>query len=231
METRICHLFAGLIAFIDTNRNLDLLTSPSGHDFSSLWLQMFTDNELLEVNYRLYLLANNLEKPEFVCTQATGRLTDEKLQLRLPFSWVIKHTMDQLVGSQILTDASESIRHQSDESSMVDNNNNQILNSYHSLTNVFQKSKLYEKLGEEVINEKEFINSFINDYLLLTSVTCDQPLIINNNHVLVALKRIKDFSRLTFKKTDLVAVTLSWTMLKNELSLLAKFVRFYPNVS
>lgn len=229
METRICHLFAGLISFIDTNRNLDLLTNPSGHDFSSLWLQMFADNELLEINYRLYMLANNLEKPEFVCTQATGRLIDEKLQLRLPFSWFIKHTMDQLVGSQIPTETNESIRHQSED--LANNNSSQVLNSYHSLTNVFQKSKLYEKLGEEVINETEFVNSFLNDYLLLTSVTCDQPLIINSNHVLVALKRIKEFSRLTFKKTDLVAVTLSWTMLKNELSLLAKFVRFYPNVN
>lgn len=293
IETRICHLFAGLIAFIDTNRNLDLLTNSfldvngdgtnddsnesnisntSGasngrtkFDFASLWLKMFADHELLEINYRLYLLSNNLEKPEFVCSQeAVSRFQNNKetseLRFRLPFSWVIKRTMDELVGTQIhlassaststsintitITDNTSNqdeeeetieslkIATSSDNNNNIKNNNSEAVRNYMNLSGVFRMSKLYEKLGESVIDEPEFVNSYLNDYLMLTSAAdmCDQPLIFNANHMRILIKRIRENARSVFKKTDLVAVTLSWNMLKNELGLFAKFVRLHPKV-
>jgi len=56
IEHRLGHLLAGLIAFVDTNSNLNLLVRPSREWIPRLWLQMF-----------------------------------------LPFSWMLKQFLDQLV--------------------------------------------------------------------------------------------------------------------------------------
>ncbi len=96
IEHRLGHLFAGLIAFVDTNNNLDLLvqTCPGKEWIPELWLEIFKDEAIMNFNYvQMYLQANNSsDKTEFTCLDSTGGHS-----LRLPFSWLLKESLDQLV--------------------------------------------------------------------------------------------------------------------------------------
>ena len=96
IEHRLGHLFAGLIAFIDTNSNLDLLveSSPGREWIPKLWLEMFNDEAITNFNYiQMYLQANNSsDKTEFACLDST-----KSHSLKLPFSWLLKQFLDQLV--------------------------------------------------------------------------------------------------------------------------------------
>ncbi len=94
IEHRLGHLLAGLIAFVDTNNNLDLMVRPGREWIPRLWLQMFGDEAITNFSYtQMYLQANNSsDKTEFACFD----LTRDK-GVKLPFSWMLKQFLDQLV--------------------------------------------------------------------------------------------------------------------------------------
>jgi len=218
MENRLCHLFAGLISLIDTNQNLNLLITPPIENFLQLWLHIFADVEFLEISYQNYLLANNIEKTEFVCTNI---IPAGDLKLKLPFSWIIKQNMEQLVGSMI-----KDLKKLLDEPSETE----LYLDMYAQLDSAFHMSRLKEKL-DDYIWSNEFINAYLNDFLLLTSAASNQSTLLNENHVRIVVKRIREYSRTVFKVVNLVSVTLSWTILKNEFNLFSKFVHFDHKVN
>jgi len=93
IESRISHLFSGLIAICDTNNNFDLLFNSKKEWITELWLNIFNDEKLFHVNYsRTYLKTKDVkEKSEFNCLSHTSfiqnKLKDPNLTLKLPFSW------------------------------------------------------------------------------------------------------------------------------------------------
>lgn len=211
IEARLRDLFSGLIALIDTNNNLDLLANP-GSQFTDFWLRVFDNPELLEINYRSYLLADNIEKSEFFSGSANCAAD---LKFRLPFSWVIKRKIDQIVGSKITNN---------------ENHTENDMELYNQLNSVFQTSELNEKLGR-FLSEDKLVNAYINDYLLMAADVSDQPLVMNKNHMNVIIKRLREYSKRAFRTVNLVSLTLSCTVLKNEIELFSKFVNFSPEVS
>ena len=94
IEHRLGHLFSGIIAFLDSNNNLDLLIQPGKPWIGRFWLEVFDDETLVDFNYsKMYLQTNNLsEKNDFSCMISTRRF-----KLKLPFSWMIKRWLDQLI--------------------------------------------------------------------------------------------------------------------------------------
>lgn len=167
---------------------------------------MFADLELIEFNYNSYLLTNNIEKTEFVCS---SHRSSYDLKLRLPFSWIIKRSMDRLIDSKtrnVNEHAVSTSREQEDV--------------HEQLANAFQMSRLNESLAKYASTD-EFINSYLSDYLLLSG-----PAVLGESHLKTLVKRIREFSRTMFKRVDLVSVTYSWTLLKNELILFSRFVQF-----
>ena len=103
IEHRLGHLFAGIIAFIDTNNNLDLLVGTEANNYewvNKFWLEMFEDEDFMNFNYQKIFLqtSNSSEKNEFICLNITGSSSRNGFgSLKLPFSWSIKQFLDQLV--------------------------------------------------------------------------------------------------------------------------------------
>jgi hypothetical protein len=52
METRLMNLFAGIVAFIDTNKNLNLLINSKREWISKFWLHVFADQEIVSFNFK-----------------------------------------------------------------------------------------------------------------------------------------------------------------------------------
>ena len=89
-------MLAGLVAYSDTNNNLDLIVAQTECWRQSLWLHMLSDPELTPLSYddlvssmrQLELLAI----PVHMKAAEGGRMT-----CKLPFSWILKEQVDELV--------------------------------------------------------------------------------------------------------------------------------------
>lgn len=215
IETRLCHLFSGLIAILDTNRNLDLL---GGNDswITRFWLRVFDDGELINLNYRNYLLANNVEKTEFVCSTYLTRHNNDQnqqqpLKLKLPFSFTIKQILDRLVNLKIKEKKGATMTDEALESD---------LELFEQLKSAFEQSILMEKFSD-FIATNEFVNFYLNDYILLSL----NQLCISENHLKIMIRRILDYSRSHFKVANLISVTFAFSLLKSELNLFSKFAQ------
>lgn len=206
MENRICHLFAGLVAFMDTNRNLDLLTELASNELKQLWLYMLNDPDFFDMSYRSYLLADNVEKNEFVCLSMTSK---QSVRLRLPFSWLIKHKMDQIIGLKAKQLDLKNPATSRDVYKGV----------FEQFSNAFQESKQLRFFDDS----KHLIDLYIHDYLLIAFN--DYPF-VDEKHLQIVIDRIKTVSIVLFEVVDLVSATFSFAILKNELILFSKFVQY-----
>ena len=251
METRLSHLFAGLISFCDINNNFDTLVNASKPWISNLWLQMFNDEQLVYINYsKHYLRAQNLkEKNEFICLSCPYLVQNKlaSLSLKLPFSWVIKENLDNLTSSKIKENQFVSQRFSETDilnANLVSSvnsgkNNDEYINGsskyfYEQLVNVFVNSAICEKLNAFLSDDQtklEFINAYLNDYLLM-SVTDS---FIDKTHLEIFKKRVLDYCKLHYCKFSsnldmLIGIHLSFDELKQELQLFTKFASLSHNI-
>lgn len=84
LDDVVIPIFAHVIALVDCNCNLSHLEELS-HKQSAVqefWLRMFSDSEVLQLNYK-----------ETV-GQEKVPVMDENFRCQLPFSWLIKETLD-----------------------------------------------------------------------------------------------------------------------------------------
>lgn len=225
METRLCHLFTGLIALIDANQNLDLLVKPASTHLADFWLHIFTDAELIDLTYRNYLLGNNIEKTEFICPNLVSNAANTDLQL--PFSWLIKQKMDELINLKI-KDGDLSTRAGDHNNNEEPSRNDSYVEMFKQLESAFQASRVKEQL-DHYVSSDEFIEAYLNDYLLLSASANDHSF-VSESHLNVIRKRIKAFATNVFGLVDLVSVTFTYAILKNELNLFTKFVTLNPTV-
>ncbi|KAK3098458.1 hypothetical protein FSP39_019662 [Pinctada imbricata] len=87
-------VLAGLIAFIDTNMNLDILI----HDKSwkqSLWLQMFLNTKATGIEYSRMLSPGNQEELREIFVKGTSSEGQMFVSL-MPFSWLIHSVVDRV---------------------------------------------------------------------------------------------------------------------------------------
>ncbi len=53
LESKVIPILAGLLAFVDTNCNLDILSDKDPEGFRHwLWLAMFSDPDITQLKYR-----------------------------------------------------------------------------------------------------------------------------------------------------------------------------------
>lgn len=92
LERKVIPILAGIIAYLDTNNNLDLLYNDGGDTNNSwmqqLWLRIFVHQDIDHLNYRhLQYMYRKQELQEFAvhCECAGAAL----FSARLPFSWIL----------------------------------------------------------------------------------------------------------------------------------------------
>lgn len=99
IETRLSHLLTGIIALIDSHNNLDLLVASEQDWLRNFWMDVFSNETIMGFDYsKLFLQArSHIEKKQFICINSI----QGKEVLKLPFSWLFKQFLDQLVHVKI----------------------------------------------------------------------------------------------------------------------------------
>ncbi|CAC5361652.1 RNF213 [Mytilus coruscus] len=96
LESRVIPILAGIISFIDTNRNLDILIRNDEQNQiwqTDLWLHFINDPELTQLNYATIVSPKQQELQEvFVKTTST---TGKVFSATMPFSWLIYNQIDE----------------------------------------------------------------------------------------------------------------------------------------
>ena len=59
IETKLTVLLAGLIAFFDTNQNLNILINYEQDWIHEFWLNLFDDENFMDLKYERYFLQSN----------------------------------------------------------------------------------------------------------------------------------------------------------------------------
>jgi hypothetical protein len=77
LESKVIPLLAGIIAFIDTNRNLDILTNKEEWKID-LWLQIFNDPELTQLKYSLIVSPSRQQELQEVAVKSTSMEVGQK---------------------------------------------------------------------------------------------------------------------------------------------------------
>ncbi|RNA31081.1 E3 ubiquitin-ligase RNF213-like [Brachionus plicatilis] len=224
IENRVAHLFSGIIALIDCNQNLDLLLQPEKEWSRDFWLQIFDDNEILNLKYVTnYNKANHREKNEFICFNHYS-----ELKLKLPFSWIIKDYFDKLTQLKIKEIET------SDGDAQIGDNEINVDHFKQQLQNAFEQSILKKKLDtffDSVSqNEKiEFIMAYVNDFILLSS---SEPFISVDHFRLVKNRLMqyckKNYCRLQNDLNFLIGLHCSYEKLNLEIKLFSKFAKIDP---
>lgn len=89
---------AGLLKYLDTNNNMKIFEQTTSDDWRhKLWLEMFKETSATVVQYRDLLHGENETLPEEFMVQMTS-CTGQVMFAQLPFSWVIKATIDNFIA-------------------------------------------------------------------------------------------------------------------------------------
>ena len=104
LESKVIPLLAGIIAFIDTNRNLDILTNNEEWKID-LWLQIFNDPELTQLKYSLIVSPSRQQELQEVAVKSTS-MEGKVFLAVMPFSWLIFGQIDDVLRN-FMTSAKE----------------------------------------------------------------------------------------------------------------------------
>jgi hypothetical protein len=103
IETKLTVLLAGLIAFLDTNQNLNILINSEQDWIREFWLNLFDDETFMDLKYdRFFLQSSGMEKIEYICVDNRLSMKNDEIKLKLPFSWLIKEFIDNLISQHNL---------------------------------------------------------------------------------------------------------------------------------
>ncbi|XP_021359260.1 E3 ubiquitin-protein ligase rnf213-alpha-like isoform X2 [Mizuhopecten yessoensis] len=99
IETRISTSLSYAIAYLDTNQNLDLITSASSLDERISWaatffLKVLNNNESLMLQYK-DMLSTGGKEPSLFYVKTTG-YKDQAFPAKMPFSWIIFANIDKI---------------------------------------------------------------------------------------------------------------------------------------
>ncbi|XP_052062678.1 E3 ubiquitin-protein ligase rnf213-alpha-like isoform X2 [Mytilus californianus] len=101
LESKVIPVLAGIIAFIDTNKNLDILANRNQNDWQfNLWSQILNDPELTNLKYSLMVSPKRHKELHEVSVKTTSM--DGKLfSASMPFSWIIFGQIEEVLRKTI----------------------------------------------------------------------------------------------------------------------------------
>lgn len=89
LESRVIPILSGIFAFIDTNRNLDIVTESKSNTWQfNMWMEILHDPEVTQLKYQdMVSPKKSLELHEVAVksTSVDGRVFSAKM----PYSWLI----------------------------------------------------------------------------------------------------------------------------------------------
>ncbi|XP_069129444.1 E3 ubiquitin-protein ligase rnf213-alpha-like isoform X2 [Argopecten irradians] len=99
IETRFAVVLTYVIAYMDTNQNLDLLTRSTSQDDGTTWADIFflkvlNNSQCLILNYKNLLTSEGKESSLFYVGY-TG-YQDRPFQAQMPFSWILFEHIDKV---------------------------------------------------------------------------------------------------------------------------------------
>ena len=158
----------------------------------------------------------------------------EGIRLKLPFSWLIKQTLDKLTQLKIkeIEDYSTSEQRINTQSIDFDENQKYLVEQ---LQSVFSESHLYKKLDrflqsiDSAQSKAEFFSYYLNDLIILTY----KDSLLDENHLKLVNKRILEHSKANYSYPSLslnalIGYHLSLDKLKQEVYLFSKFAHSNP---
>ncbi|KAK3600077.1 hypothetical protein CHS0354_016454, partial [Potamilus streckersoni] len=97
LESSVSPILAGIIAHIDTNQNLDILTGhiSQGDWVAQLWLLIFNTPDAIQLKYSDLQSPVRQQKLSEVIVKTTG-CEGHTFQAELPFSWLIFEQLDAI---------------------------------------------------------------------------------------------------------------------------------------
>ena len=101
LESKVIPILAGIIAFIDTNRNLDILASGDNQDWKiGIWLQSFNNPDLTQLKYSLIVSPSRQQELQEVAVKTTS-VDGNVFSALMPFSWLIFGQIDEVLRKTI----------------------------------------------------------------------------------------------------------------------------------
>lgn len=95
LQSKLTAVFAALLAFADTNENLDLATEETPWK-RQLWIDLFSDSKITFYPYtEIQSIAQKIELSHVPVAQ-TG-FGNCRFKAHLPFSWIIKTKIEQIL--------------------------------------------------------------------------------------------------------------------------------------
>jgi len=95
LHSKVIPILAGIIAFIDTNRNLNILTR---HDLQSwqidLWIQIFNNSDITQLKYSNIVSPWRRTELQEIIVKSTA-VDGKVFSAVMPFSWLIYRQVDE----------------------------------------------------------------------------------------------------------------------------------------
>ncbi|XP_052062754.1 E3 ubiquitin-protein ligase rnf213-alpha-like isoform X2 [Mytilus californianus] len=103
LEAKVIPVLAGIIAFMDTNRNLDILENSSDQDWQvAIWLQILNDPELTQLKYSLMVSPTRLQELQEITVKTTS-VDGRVFSAKMPFSWIIFGQIEDVLRNSMET--------------------------------------------------------------------------------------------------------------------------------
>jgi hypothetical protein len=91
LQRRIIAIFAGIIAQLDSNDNLNFLKGKDADWFLDFWLRIFNDPRLSKVHYVDFVTVLNRDKEQESFESKNCLPCTEHVPCAVPFSWLVLH--------------------------------------------------------------------------------------------------------------------------------------------
>ncbi|XP_071137099.1 E3 ubiquitin-protein ligase rnf213-alpha-like [Mytilus edulis] len=103
LESKVIPILAGIIAFIDTNRNMDILTNnPTDSWHIHMWVDIFNNPELTQLKYSWIVSPTRQHELQEVAVKTTSK-DGKPFPAVMPFSWLIFGQIEDILRKSIET--------------------------------------------------------------------------------------------------------------------------------
>ncbi|CAG2250091.1 RNF213 [Mytilus edulis] len=154
LESKVVPILAGIISFIDTNRNLDILIRNEEQEQNwqtEVWLKIINDPELTQLNYMTIVSPKQKQElSEYVVktTSSTGRV----FSAIMPFSWLIYNQIDE-----VLVNTKKTLQESDD-----------LINEALKAADIFQDFPLGRLLlSIEEVTTQDILQCYIRDFVFM----------------------------------------------------------------
>ncbi|XP_052809415.1 E3 ubiquitin-protein ligase RNF213-like, partial [Mya arenaria] len=100
LESEVALILAGVIAYIDTNGNLDILETDQPWKYQ-MWIRLLNTSEILDIEYERFLKpsanfhSTTKESPDMLVL--SKGYEGHTFKSKVPFSWILKISLDNLI--------------------------------------------------------------------------------------------------------------------------------------